>query len=288
MKTSVQSLKDLYVKLGGVLTDTYSDIADGIAVGNYVTIPDAISAVTKKAEAGGGGGGEESVYRTEITIDPESDDFVLDDTLANVYEQAQSKTVVATIEADGTTVEFLLTAVTAEETSYYLTFTSTAIFGGDLGVIGVQFANSLVGTRLSISGLVGSGDNTGDILTWDVGDEDWVATSFPTAAGNVGKVIGISSNGFEAVTHYKPFIATITHDGAVYSCDKTASEIERPLVTGVVLAIVDGSYYLTTCVRGIGDVSFTGIVPNGAALEAWTVTVSSSSVTVDKKTITTS
>lgn len=49
MKTNVQSLKDLYVKLGGSLTDTYSDIAGGIAVSGYSVISDVIEACAKKA-----------------------------------------------------------------------------------------------------------------------------------------------------------------------------------------------------------------------------------------------
>ena len=52
--TNVQSLRDLYVKLGGSLSDTYSDIADGIKVGDYNTIADVIRAVTKVAGSGGG------------------------------------------------------------------------------------------------------------------------------------------------------------------------------------------------------------------------------------------
>lgn len=44
---TVESLKALYVKNGGNLTDTYADIADGAAVGDYTTIPDMVSACAK-------------------------------------------------------------------------------------------------------------------------------------------------------------------------------------------------------------------------------------------------
>lgn len=54
MNTTVQALLDLYVKLGGSLTDTYEAIADGEQVGNYTTIPDCIEAITNKAGSGGG------------------------------------------------------------------------------------------------------------------------------------------------------------------------------------------------------------------------------------------
>ena len=51
---TVESLKALYVKLGGDLTDTYSDIANGIPVGDYDLIPDCINAITKIVSPIGG------------------------------------------------------------------------------------------------------------------------------------------------------------------------------------------------------------------------------------------
>lgn len=47
MNTTVIALQNLYVALGGSLTDTYEDIADGIAVSNYVVIPDVINAIAQ-------------------------------------------------------------------------------------------------------------------------------------------------------------------------------------------------------------------------------------------------
>lgn len=47
MNTTVEALKSLYVALGGQLTDTYDSIAGGIAVSNYVLIPDCIQAISK-------------------------------------------------------------------------------------------------------------------------------------------------------------------------------------------------------------------------------------------------
>lgn len=57
MISTVNSLKDLYVKMGGSLTDTYEGIANGVPVADYNVIPDMIEAVTQKAGSGGGGGG---------------------------------------------------------------------------------------------------------------------------------------------------------------------------------------------------------------------------------------
>lgn len=65
MKITVQALQELYVKLGGELTDTYEGIADGAAVGDYVTIPDMIEACAQIAENGGGGGGSDLPTVTE-------------------------------------------------------------------------------------------------------------------------------------------------------------------------------------------------------------------------------
>lgn len=48
MTTTVEALKGLYVVLGGQLTDTYSTIAGGIAVSDYVLIPDCVQAITQK------------------------------------------------------------------------------------------------------------------------------------------------------------------------------------------------------------------------------------------------
>lgn len=52
--TTVDALKSLYVALGGQLTDYYSGIAGGVAVSDYVLIPDVIQAITQKASSGSG------------------------------------------------------------------------------------------------------------------------------------------------------------------------------------------------------------------------------------------
>lgn len=49
---TIQALQALYLKLGGSLADTYNDIAGGVAVGEYVLIPDMIAACAKIAESG--------------------------------------------------------------------------------------------------------------------------------------------------------------------------------------------------------------------------------------------
>lgn len=53
MNTTVQALQALYVKLGGSLTDTYDDIANGATVADYATIPDMVDAIAEVTESGG-------------------------------------------------------------------------------------------------------------------------------------------------------------------------------------------------------------------------------------------
>lgn len=54
MDTNVQALKNLYVALGGELTDTYAEIANGIPVSDYVVTPDVINAIAQKVPSGSG------------------------------------------------------------------------------------------------------------------------------------------------------------------------------------------------------------------------------------------
>lgn len=51
MGNNVKALQELYVTLGGELTDTYEDIADGVSVSDITTIAEMIQAVAKKAGA---------------------------------------------------------------------------------------------------------------------------------------------------------------------------------------------------------------------------------------------
>lgn len=53
MNTTVQALQALYVKLGGSLTDTYDDIANGATVADYATVPDMVDAIAEVTESGG-------------------------------------------------------------------------------------------------------------------------------------------------------------------------------------------------------------------------------------------
>jgi hypothetical protein len=54
MKSTIEALQDIYISLGGLLTDTYDNINNGSPVGDYATIPDIAEAISKKATAGEG------------------------------------------------------------------------------------------------------------------------------------------------------------------------------------------------------------------------------------------
>lgn len=85
---TIQALQELYLKLGGSLADTYSDIAGGVAVGEYVLIPDMIAACAQIAESGGGGGGGGA-----FVINVESS--VMDKTWQEIYDAVDAGKVCA-------------------------------------------------------------------------------------------------------------------------------------------------------------------------------------------------
>ena len=47
--TNIEALVKVYKSLGGEITDTYSDIADGAPVSDYTTITEIVSAIAKKS-----------------------------------------------------------------------------------------------------------------------------------------------------------------------------------------------------------------------------------------------
>lgn len=57
MDNTIVALQNLYVAMGGELTDTYDDICDGASVADLVIIPDMINAIaalkTSQAESEG-------------------------------------------------------------------------------------------------------------------------------------------------------------------------------------------------------------------------------------------
>lgn len=130
--TNVKSLLEMYVKMGGSLTDTYSDIAGGMPVGQYSTISDAILACSKKYSAGGGGGAEKFVVT--LTQDAQTEEWTADKTVAEIVAaDAAGKIVVAKCPLEGMLVDVpLLTAGTFSDDGVEMSIVSFAtIFEGE-------------------------------------------------------------------------------------------------------------------------------------------------------------
>lgn len=87
--TNVKSLLEMYVKMGGSLTDTYADIAGGVPVGQYSTISDAVLACSKKYSAGGGG-----AEKFIVTLTQDNDTWTADKTIAEIIEAYEANQVV--------------------------------------------------------------------------------------------------------------------------------------------------------------------------------------------------
>lgn len=94
MNTTVQALQALYVKLGGSLTDTYDNIADGATVADYATIPDMVDAIAQIS----------NTFIVTYTAD-EHADISCDKTASEIYAAYESgKTITAQLEDRGMAV----------------------------------------------------------------------------------------------------------------------------------------------------------------------------------------
>lgn len=135
MNTTVQALQALYVRLGGSLTDTYDNIADGATVADYATIPDMVDAIAQisKAENLINSVSNDDNGKVLTVVDgaaefaePETNTFVVnyaededeniscDKTAAEIYAAYESgKTITATVPRAGATVVMRLFAITS-------------------------------------------------------------------------------------------------------------------------------------------------------------------------------
>lgn len=136
--TNVKSLLEMYVKMGGSLTDTYSDIAGGVPVGQYSTISDAILACSKKYSAGGGGGAEKFV----VTLTQENDTWTADKTIAEIVAADEAnKVVVAKYPRDGLNIDIPLSMAMEYQDMYAAVFVGLASSGNDNKIVSVQCTN---------------------------------------------------------------------------------------------------------------------------------------------------
>lgn len=137
--TNVKSLLEMYVKMGGSLTDTYSDIAGGVPVGQYSTISDAVLACSKKYSAGGGGGAERFV----VTLTQENDTWTADKTIAEIVAaNAAGKIVVAKYPVgEGMNTEIQLVAVDDAQGVIAALFAGIDVFNENKSVVSVSCLN---------------------------------------------------------------------------------------------------------------------------------------------------
>lgn len=150
MNTTVQALQALYVKLGGSLTDTYDDIADGATVADYATIPDMVDAVAKKAQSGGGGGSTTGMI---VTFTASGGTYSADKTLSEITEaftstknvigyNSETGYVLPCVLANSEVAIFSATVLTAASTYTAMSMQVTASSGLIYEQANVELASS--------------------------------------------------------------------------------------------------------------------------------------------------
>ena len=146
--TNVKSLLEMYVKMGGSLTDTYSDIAGGVPVGQYSTISDAILACSKKYSAGGGGAEK---FIVTLTQDAQTEEWTADKTIAEIVAaDAAGKIVVAKYPDNGMYVELPLNMAMEYQGAYFAMFVGLRNAGNDNQIVSVQCVNEGSGDNISV------------------------------------------------------------------------------------------------------------------------------------------
>lgn len=134
---TIEALKNLYVKMGGSLSDTYP-FAGG-TVGEYTYIPYLIEACSQKYSAGSGGGAEKFV----VTLTEENDAWTADKTVAEIVAaDAAGKIVVAKYPVSGDmNTEIQLSAVDEAQGVTAAMFTGIDAFSENKSVISVTCIN---------------------------------------------------------------------------------------------------------------------------------------------------
>lgn len=153
MNTTVQALQALYVKLGGSLTDTYDNIADGATVADYATIPDMVDAIAQisKAENLINSVSKDDNGKVLTVVDgaaefaePETNTFVVnyaededkniscDKTAAEIYAAYESgKTITARMNGEAASVVMRLYLIHSFPGQTMIVFSAVGLSGND-------------------------------------------------------------------------------------------------------------------------------------------------------------
>lgn len=147
MNTTIESLQALYVKNGGKLTDTYSDICGGAAVGNYTTIPDMVAACAKLNIGGGGGGAEKFI----VTLTEDDGTWTADKTIAEIVAADEAnQVVVAKYPEEAMYVELPLNTAMEYPGVYAAMFIGLANSGNNNKMVSVICSNQGSGDNISV------------------------------------------------------------------------------------------------------------------------------------------
>lgn len=160
MNTTVQALQALYVKLGGSLTDTYDNIADGATVADYATIPDMVDAIAQisKAENLINSVSNDDNGKVLTVVDgaaefaePETNTFVVtyttdehgdiscDKTAAEIYAAYESgKTITAQLKDMETVNVMHLLSIASISGQNVIRFSALGEFGDEVAGLGVH------------------------------------------------------------------------------------------------------------------------------------------------------
>lgn len=201
--TNVKSLLEMYVKMGGSLTDTYADIAGGVPVGQYSTISDAILACSKKYSAGGGGGAEKFV----VTLTQENGTWTADKTIAEIIEAYEDGQIVEAMFNDEIGISVVLSVVGEQSNEHQ----SSVLFSALLSLEAASYYSAVgfsdgsndqwIVTVENIGIPSYSSSNNGQVLGVSSGSLAWVdAVPAYDTTTDAGKVLAVTADGLAWVT----------------------------------------------------------------------------------------
>ena len=249
MITNVEALKALYVKLGGALTDTYSDIAGGIAVSEYDLIADCILACAKK---GGGSSlptpGTAGNVLTSTGTDwesaaPADNDFIVTSALdiSQMSITALSAATVAQMAVAAEAHKNIRLVATDDE--------SGVVFSVDLNTYSDDASDFCGGAAVSL------GDDTQMYCTVYISGQGTVSVEMyplcklPFASDNEnGKILGVSDGVYTLVSPSALSNATLIVHGTISNgdfsfTDTTVKDVYDAKVANRAVFLDDGDGY---------------------------------------------